>query len=183
MPTLATVRPTGLPTRTLPTLALPPHAQPTGPEWVLAAPFRAHVLYLMQTAQVPWPVVAFQAGVPFATLRTLLYGREGRFRTKIPHHAAERLLDLRPQDLAWMRHAQVSAERTGGHIRLLRSRHVDWADIARFIEQDEDTTRAFAHRERTSCSVLTETLAQAACLAIGVHPWEHPEDVPDDAID
>jgi len=146
------------------------------PDWVLAAPFRAHVIHLMSTAQVPWPVVAYQAGVPQATLRTLLFGRQGKARTKITHQAAERLLDLRTEDLAWMRHAQVSAERAGGRIRLLRSHRQSWTQIAEFLELDEETTRAIAHSERTSCSVMVEVLTHAACHAIGLHPWEDGED-------
>lgn len=147
-----------------------------GPQWVLAAPFRAHVVHLMETAQVPWPVVAYQAGVPLATLHTLLFGRHGKLRTKITHYAATQLIELRTEDLAWMRNSQVSAENTGTRIRLLRSHLITWAQIADALVLSEETCQAIARGERTSCSVMVEVLAQSACAAIGLDPWDEVGD-------
>ncbi len=108
--------------------------QPTGPntQWVLAAPFRAHVSHLIGNAQVPWPVVAYQAGVPRGALRTLLYGRHGKLRGKISHGVAQRLLDLRLADLSRLRATQTMAEPTSERIRLLRARGVTWERISQF---------------------------------------------------
>ena len=141
-------------------------------DWVLAAPFRAHVTHLMETAQVPWPAVAYQAGVPLATMRTLLFGRGGKVRPRISKQSAQLLIELRMEDLRWMRVSQVSAERAGARIRLLRGRHISWEKISAFLSIDEATCQAIAHQERTSCSVLTDILAQSACEAAGFHPWE-----------
>jgi len=133
------------------------------PEWVLSAPFRAHVTYLMSTAQVPWPVIAYRAGVSPAILRTLLYGRHGKVRAKIPQQTAAQIIRLRTEDLAWMRISQTSAENAGTRIRLLRSRHLTWAQIAACLTLDEETCQAIARGERTSCSVMVDILAQSAC--------------------
>ena len=142
------------------------------PEWVLAAPFRAHVTHLMETAQVPWPIVAYQAGVPLATLRTLLFGRHGKARIKITHQAATQLIDVRTEDLRWMRHSQISAERTGTRIRLLRSRHMSWEQIAEFLDIDISFCQSLARNERTCCSVMVDILAQSACETIGLSRWD-----------
>ncbi|MCL2735736.1 MAG: hypothetical protein FWD75_03770 [Propionibacteriaceae bacterium] len=140
--------------------------------WVLAAPFRAHVVHLMNNAQVPWPAIAYQSGVPQATLRTLLFGRNGKARTKIAHHAASQLIALRPEDLRWMRVSQVSAGRAAARIRILRGRGIPWEQISAYLHLDVETCGAMARGERTSCSAMVDILAQAACESIGIHSWE-----------
>lgn len=141
-------------------------------EWVLAAPFRAHVIHLMETARVPWPVIGYQAGVPLGTLRTLLFGRNGKLRTKIAQPSALRLIELRTEDLSWMRASSVSAETAGARIRMLRSRHISWENISCFLGLDEQTCQEIAHGERCSCTVLVDILAQSACELAGFNPWE-----------
>ncbi|MDR2975115.1 MAG: hypothetical protein LBV00_10480 [Propionibacteriaceae bacterium] len=140
------------------------------PKWVLAAPFRAHVNHLMSTAQVPWPAIAYQAGLPPATLRTLLFGRNGKIRTKITQQAATRLIELRPEDLSWMRRAQVPADTAGMRIRLMRSHGLTWERIAGLLNLDHDQCQAIARGERSSCSAVVGILAQVGCEAIGVEP-------------
>ena len=140
--------------------------------WIASAPFRAHVTHLMQKAQVPWPIIAYQAGVPQSTVRTLLYGRDGKHRPKIVQSSAVRLLELRPEDLTWMRISQVSAEHTGTRIRCLRTLNVPWDNISNFLTLDEETCQALARGERTSCSVMVDILAQCACAQAGVESWD-----------
>jgi len=142
------------------------------PDWVLAAPFRAHVAQLMEVAQVPWQVIAYRAGVPLATLRTLLFGRHGKVRTKITQESAEQLIGLGADDLAWMRQSQISAEKASTRIRLLRSRQIPWPQIAELLTLDKDTCQAIARGERTSCSVMVDILAQSACDSFGLDPWD-----------
>jgi len=144
-------------------------------EWVLAAPFRAHVIHLIETAQVPWPVVAYQAGVSLGTLRTLLFGRHGKARSKIAQESASRLIELRTDDLSWMRSASVSSRNLATRIRMLRSRHVAWGRIAAFLGVSEEICQEFARGERCSCTVLVDVLAQSACELIGLSPWEETE--------
>jgi hypothetical protein len=138
--------------------------------WVMATPFRAHVLHLMSTARVPWPIIAYQAGVPLATVHTLLYGRAGRTRPKISAEAARRLLEVRTTDLSWLRVAQVSAERAGARIRSARSHHVSWSHLADFLHLDEATCQAMARGERTSCSLMVDILAQLILFLVTLDP-------------
>ena len=140
--------------------------------WVLAAPFRAHVNHLMEAAQVPWPIIAHKAGVPVPTLRTLLFGRHGKVRSKISYQAASRLIALRPDDLVWLRTSQISAERAGARIRQLRGHQMSWKDIADWLFMDVATCQAIARCEQTYCSIMVEVLAQSACHANGMMTWE-----------
>jgi len=151
------------------------------PNWVLAAPFRAHVSQLMEVAQVPWQVIAYRAGVPLATLRTLLFGRHGKVRTKITQESAEQLIGLGADDLAWMRMAQTSAEGAGARIRLLRSRDISWQQIAELLALDKDTCQAIARGERTSCSIMVDILTQSACDAFGLDPSDTADPGPSPA--
>jgi len=153
------------------------------PEWVLAAPFRAHVSHLMETAQVPWQVIAYRAGVPLATLRTLLFGRHGKVRTKIAQTAAVQLIGLGADDLAWMRISQTSAEQAGTRIRLLRSHRIPWEQIADLLTINKDTCQAIARGERTSCSVMIDILTQSACAAFGFEDWDNIENTESGAAD
>ncbi|MCL1907632.1 MAG: hypothetical protein FWG08_06970 [Propionibacteriaceae bacterium] len=156
------------------TLATRPSTPALAPsqEWVIAAPFRAHVSHLIHNAEVPWPVIAYQAGVPQGVLRTLLFGRQGKLRPKIPQDVALRLVSLRPQDLVWMRVTQVRAERTGTRIRNLRTANKTWPDIAQFLHIDMESCRAIAHGQQSYVSVMVEVLAHCACGQVGLASWE-----------
>jgi len=142
------------------------------PDWVLAAPFRAHVSQLMEVAQVPWQVIAYQAGVPLATLRTLLFGRHGRVRTKITQSAAVQLIETAAEDLAWMKLTHISADKAATRIRLLRSHEISWEQIADLLNLSKDICQAIAWGECTSCSVMVDILTQSACDSFGFDPWD-----------
>jgi len=72
--------------------------------WVSAAPFRYHVQHLMASTGVPWQVIAVVADLPQQQVRSLLYGRDGRRRSRLSPYAARRLLAL---DAAQLRRLQV----------------------------------------------------------------------------
>ena len=143
-------------------------------DWVPAAPFRAHVHRLMRQSGVPWPVVAFLAGTPLATVRTLVIGRGGKLRPRVHRHAAQQLIRLRENDLRRTRLDQVPAEPTGERIRLLRARGVSWAAIAQHLQLTQTTCQEIAQGRRTSCSVMVEILSSTACELAGILPWEDP---------
>ncbi|MDR0489094.1 MAG: hypothetical protein LBG99_06845 [Propionibacteriaceae bacterium] len=156
--------------RTTAVRAIPRHE--VEDQWVPAAPFRAHVSHLVTTAQIPWPVVAHKAGVSLGTLRTLLYGRNGRVRPKISIIAARSLIELRMEDLRWMRGAQMSAEKAGMRIRRLRSLGITWEKIAHYLTVDVCACQELARGERTSCSVMVDVLSQCACSEAGLPSWQ-----------
>ena len=144
----------------------------TDQDWVPAGPFRAYALHLADAAAVPWPVVAYQAGLPVATLRTLIYGRNGKPRTKITRQTANQLLNLTTADLSYLRVNQVEASGAGARIRILRGRNTAWDRIARYLRLDIRTCQAIAKGHKTACSVMVDILAHTACEIIGLNPWE-----------
>jgi hypothetical protein len=77
-----------------------------------------------------------------------------------------------------MRHSQTSAATTGARIRLLRSHEISWPQIAELLTLDNDTCQAIARGERTSCSVMTDILAQSACDSFGLDPWDTDDPEP-----
>jgi len=109
-------------------------------------------------------------------LHTLLFGRDGKVRPKITQDVGARLLDLHLEDLAWMRSTLISAEHAGERIRLLRSFRVPWDQIASFLDLDQASCQAIARNERTCCTVMVDTLAQAGCEWYGVLSDDPRED-------
>ena len=166
--------PTVSPARPLPASAAREWGDLDDNSWVLAAPFRAHVAHLMTTTHIPWPIIAYQANVPLATIRTLLFGRDGRARPKIIRSAARRILNLTAEDFRWVRVHQVSAAETGARIRRLRARGVGWEGLSGFLGIDVSTCQAIAHGQHEMCSVMVSALARAACELM--HAWGSAED-------
>ena len=144
--------------------------------WVIAAPFRAHVAHLMRATSLPWPVIAHQANVPLATIRTPLYGRGGRLRPKIIRSSARRLINLRAEDLTWVRVVQVSAEETGSRIRRLRAKGVNWSTLGGFLGLDVGTCQAIAQGRQQTCSAMVSILARVACELN--HAWASEDGCP-----
>ena len=68
-------------------------------DWVLAAPFRAHLNQLRTTTGLPWEVLARAAGVSPTLVRHLVLGNNGRFARRISPLTARRLAELTPARL------------------------------------------------------------------------------------
>jgi hypothetical protein len=69
-------------------------------DWVLAAPFRAHVRHLITASGLAWRTVALLAGVPAAAMDRLLHGRGRRHQQRMDPVLAGRLFQLTSKDLA-----------------------------------------------------------------------------------
>ncbi|MCW5952219.1 MAG: hypothetical protein KIT69_08180 [Propionibacteriaceae bacterium] len=68
-------------------------------DWVLAAPFRAHLHHLQSSTGLSWEVLAWAAGVSPALVRHLVFGNNGRFSRRISPLPARRLAELSPGKL------------------------------------------------------------------------------------
>ncbi len=110
------------------------------------------------------------------TLRTLLFGRQGRLRSKISHGTARRLFEVRLDDLARLRLSQTSAQSTGERLRRLRRWGVDWAQISAFIGLDQTDCQRLASGTPACCSVMTAILVQSACEHFGLESWALSDD-------
>ncbi len=74
-------------------------APPAQHDWVLAAPFRAHLHHLRSATGLPWEVLAWAAGVSPTLVRHLVLGNNGRFARRISPLTARRLAELTPGKL------------------------------------------------------------------------------------
>ena len=131
-------------------------------DWVLAAPFRAHVRHLLDCTGLPWPVVALEAGIPPALVRHLLYGRRGRRLARIPPGTAVALLRLDSAALLGTAARWVPAASTASRLAYLLSRGMPTAPLARFCRITESELEALL--ETPTCSRLTAHLVEAAVL-------------------
>lgn len=134
--------------------------------WVDAAPFRAHVRRLMLDDALPWRLVAGLAGVPDGVVRTLVLGRRGRLRPRLPHRDAYALLALDRTRVAAARCTVVPGaptRRAGG--TLLSLGH-GVPEVAEMLDLTARRTRAIL--TGAAATVLVEQRALAACRAHGI---------------
>ncbi|MDR1807524.1 MAG: hypothetical protein LBR33_06385 [Propionibacteriaceae bacterium] len=133
---------------------------------VPAAPFRAYVLHLLEASEVPWRVLAQEAGVPAAALRTLVTGRDGAFRPRLDRTIAQRLLAVTPGRLRSLHAATVPSTRAQQRIAELRRRGLDGPAIGRLLGVDADTLRRIEEGFQSTCSLLVDARARAAVTAL-----------------
>lgn len=86
-------------------------ASPDSHDWVLAAPFRAHLHHLQASTGLSWEVLAWAAGVSPALVRHLVFGNNGRHPRRISPLTARRLVELTPGRLPEVAAAGVPATR------------------------------------------------------------------------
>lgn len=127
---------------------------------MLAAPFRAHVRRLLDQTGLPWPVIALAGGLPPVLIRNLLFGRDGRHRSRLPASAARRLLALDAERLLGHQRMWVPAAPTAAVIAELLSQGCPPPALARYCRLSEP--ELIAVLESPMCTRLTELLAQAA---------------------
>jgi len=135
--------------------------------WVLAAPFRAHVRRVLDQTGLPWPVIALATDLPPTLVRNLLFGRDGRHRTRLPAPAARALLGLDAARLLGQRQLWVPAEPTAAVLAQLLGEGCSPAALARYCRLSEP--ELIAVLDSPACSRLTELLARAARLQ-----WRRP---------
>lgn len=72
---------------------------PAGHDWVLAAPFRAHLRHLQAATGLTWEALAQAADVSPSLVRHLALGDNGRYPRRISPLVARQLLELTPATL------------------------------------------------------------------------------------
>jgi len=134
---------------------------PSEDDWVLAAPFRAHLRHLQAATGLPWGVLARAAGVSPSLVQHLVLGRNGRHQRRISRASARRLIALDRAALARLGLDWVPANRTRQQVRRLLA---DGADPDRLAAWCRLTKREFLGLARASrCSRLVALLVDAAC--------------------
>jgi hypothetical protein len=130
--------------------------------WVLAAPFRAHVRRLLEQTGLPWPVIALASDLSPTLVRNLLFGRDGRHRSRLPAPAARQLLALDAERLLGERRLWVPAEPAAAVVAELLREGCSPAALARYCRLTEP--ELIAMLDASLCTRLTELLARSARL-------------------
>lgn len=141
---------------------LKPHA---AADWVLAAPFRSHLRWLIDSTGVPWRVIALQAAMPAHQIRHLLLGRGGRPVRRLHRNCAARILAVTPQQVQSLHTTIVPAAAAAARVRRLLSAGVGLEATAAFLGLTLDETRGLAAGRLRTCRRITELRATAACEA------------------
>ena len=136
--------------------------------WICADPFRTHLRHLMAESGEEWPVLALAAGVPPATVRTLITEHPGR-RRRIRARDAALILQLGRARITELALTQVPALDTRRRIAALSSLGCPPGWLARRLRLDVDGATRLAGAEW--CSALTELRAASACRAAGLSGW------------
>lgn len=95
--------------------------EPNDWSWVEAAPFRAHLIWLIEATGIDRHTIAELTGVPTRLVGRLL-GPRGRALRRLPPHFARQLLLLTPRSITTCRSNRVPAERVRRVLLVLSQR-------------------------------------------------------------
>jgi hypothetical protein len=145
-------------------------------EWVLAAPFRAHLLRVHAETRLPLPALALQAGLPLALVDHLVHGRRGRRMHRIPPAAARRLLALGPATFDELAERRIEAAPTARRVGELLAGGLSPTTLASLCRLTPSELAAVG--SRYECSALTALLVRAAYQSSGRVAIVHRPDRP-----
>jgi hypothetical protein len=136
---------------------------PSSPEhdWVLAAPFRAHLRHLQAATGLPWAVLARAAGVSPSLVHHLVHGRNGRHQRRISRDSARRLIAVDRARLAGLGLEWVPADRTRRQVRRLLADGADPGRLAAWCRVSRPELLGLT--SATRCNRLVALLVDAAC--------------------
>jgi len=135
--------------------------------WVSAAPFRYHVHHLMAATAVPWQVIAVAADLPQQQVRSLLYGRDGRHRSRLSPYAARRLLALDATQLRRLQVREIPASVVTDSVRALLADGASLESIAGWMGLDLHSTSQLADGSG-SCTQANAIMLHLACVHRGL---------------
>lgn len=135
-------------------------------DWILAAPFRAHVGHLMSSHRLAWRTVALLAGVPAAAMERLMHGRNGRPQHRVHPVLARRLLQLADLDVVAAGVRLMPADLCGAALKDLL--HWGWtcAVLADRTRLPRTQLAATAEGRQTECTRLVGATTLAAAQAL-----------------
>ncbi|MCI1748477.1 MAG: hypothetical protein LKI24_10525 [Acidipropionibacterium sp.] len=143
-------------------------------QWVFRSHLSRHVRYLMAATGVPWRVLAHLAGVPSATVASMVTpGR--RPRARIRAGDARRLLMLTPATVASAEQTLVPAAPTVNRIQTLHRAGHHHRQIAGYLNLSDHELAPLAAGEVSCCTLMVRLRAQAACEAHGLW-WSEGDD-------
>lgn len=136
--------------------------------WVSAAPFRAVIVYLMDTYRLPWRVIAHAAGVASPVIKGLLHGRViggvRRYSARIRAIDAKALYNL-------LVSAEKLAERPANHVLVRRNVQLlakTCPRAMRYLPLSPDEIKALLAGCPIWVSAWKQAWVSAVCEAYGV---------------
>ncbi len=137
--------------------------------WVPATPFRAVIVYLMETYRMPWRVIAHAAGVASPVVRGILHGR-------VIGGVRKRSTKIRTIDAKALYNLLVNADRLAKHpanqlllrrnVRLLA---VNRPQAMRYLPLYPDEIKALLAGHPVWASAWQQAWVSAVCEAYRVH--------------
>lgn len=149
-------------------MPIPSQPSPSQPcadhKWVFRSHLSRHVRYLVAATDTPWRVVAHLAGVPSATVASMVTpGR--RPRARIRFIDARRLLMVTPETVKTAETTMVPATPTINRIETLSRAGHCRHQIAGYLKLSAGELASLADGELPSCTLMVRLRAQAACEA------------------
>ena len=135
---------------------------PPVPAW----PFRAYLLHVAETLDLPWRAVALSAGLDARTASTIITSRPGGGLVTSSQAAAVVALDA--HRLRWRGEHGVDAQHARLMVGALRGVGFSLPTVAEFVRLSRPETAALLDGSMTRCTHRTELLASAALQALGV---------------
>lgn len=145
-------------------------AGPGTETWVDAAPFRAHVRFLMAEADVSGPVVAALARVQPRAVERLLTGAGERPMRRLSPVVACRLFAVTPGLLRQSRIAEVPAAPVGAALRRLRASGWSLDALAGVLRTEVTTVDDLMGGAVGACPLLLALRVQSVPSLVGVRP-------------
>jgi hypothetical protein len=128
----------------------------------------------MAATAVPWQVIAVAADLPQQQVRSLLYGRDGRHRSRLSPYAARRLLALDATQLRRLQVREIPASLVTDSVRALLADGASLESIAGWMRLDLHSTSQLADGSG-SCTQANAIMLHLACVHRGLLmepvPW------------
>jgi hypothetical protein len=131
-------------------------------DWVDAAPFRAHLRHLVDTAAATPEAVAVLAGIAPRVPRRLLTGDGGRPMRRLSSETARRLLAVTPAVLLECRRRLVPAGPVRASLTSSTWSTADWSDVLGLPANTVDDLR---RGRADTCTLWTWVCVRAAATA------------------
>lgn len=142
-------------------------SEPNDWDWVEAAPFRAHLIWLIEATGIDRHTIAELTGVP-ARLVGRLLGPRSRALRRLPPHFARQLLLLTPRSITAYQSNRVPAERVRRVLLVLSQRGCPDTESALLTGLDPTRVRRFRRGQIDRIDEYTEARVLGRARAAGL---------------
>lgn len=133
---------------------------------VLGWPFRAHLLHVAETLDLPWRAVALSAGLDAPAASRIIRSRPRS--GMVPASQAAAVVAIDADQLRTSGALTTDAQHTRQMLQALLEAGLSLATVATFVRLSHPDTQALLDGTMARCTQRTELLASAAMQAVGV---------------